>query len=223
MDQELIDALPLDAKFAKANRPSEKLMIVLHGRGDSYEGYEWLPGFLELEDMNYVMFNAPFEYFGGYSWYDLPPNQLPGIAYSSGLLAQSLDMLFEHSEFKPSSTYLFGFSQGALLSFEFGARYEQILKGYIALSGYIYDPKLLIKEVDSDKLKQLRYFATHGIYDDVLPFEESKKQIEYLKLQGMDVTFYELEKEHNISEEEMDLMLEWMGEPKRSGDVIPEF
>ncbi len=64
-------------------------------RKGNNSAFAFLPSYLNIEDMNYILFDAPYEYFGGYSWYDLPPNQLQGIAYSSGLLAETLDTLFE--------------------------------------------------------------------------------------------------------------------------------
>jgi len=87
--------LPLDNIFIPAKVPSRKIMIILHGRGDSSEGFLGVSEFLNIDDMNYLLLDAPFEYFTGYSWYQLPPEQLPGIEYSSKLLTQTLDQLFE--------------------------------------------------------------------------------------------------------------------------------
>ena len=91
----LMKDLPLNNIFIPAKAPSKKLMIILHGRGDSSAGFTWLPPYLDLDDMNYLLLDAPYDYFGGRSWYDLPPNQLEGIVYSSSILADILDGLFE--------------------------------------------------------------------------------------------------------------------------------
>ncbi|MCW8821277.1 MAG: serine esterase, partial [Sulfurovum sp.] len=147
-------------------------MIILHGRGDSSQGFTFLPPYLNLDDMNYLLFDAPFEYYGGFSWYDLPPNQLEGIIYSSSILADTLDRLFEEA-FNAHESFLFGFSQGALLTFEFGARYKKVLAGYIAVSGYIYDVQNLLEEMNPE-VKASNWLCTHGTYDDVLPYNTSK-------------------------------------------------
>ncbi|MDQ7059967.1 MAG: serine esterase, partial [Sulfurimonas sp.] len=81
----MIENLELEHIFIPAKVPSKKLMIILHGRGDSSDGLAGFPSFLNIEDMNYILFDAPFEYATGYSWYPLPPGQLPGIEYSSTL------------------------------------------------------------------------------------------------------------------------------------------
>jgi phospholipase/carboxylesterase len=158
--------------------------------------------------MNYLLLDAPYEYFGGCSWYDLPPNQLVGIAHSSSLLADILDELFE-TQFDASQSFLFGFSQGALLTFEFGARYEKKLAGYIAVSGYVYDADALLKEMNPD-LKTANWLCTHGASDGVLPYATSKAQIEVLQKGGFDITFKSYDKDHTMVEEEVQVIKEWI-------------
>jgi len=183
-------------------------MIILHGRGDSSAGFAWLPPYLDLDDMNYLLLDAPYDYFGGRSWYDLPPNQLEGIAYSSSILTDILDGLFEE-EFNAEESFLFGFSQGSLLTFEFGARYEKKLAGYLAISGYIYNPKLLLKEMNP-ALKDANWLCTHGTHDDVLPFSTSKAQVETLQKSGFNIEFKSYPKVHTIAEDELGMIKEWI-------------
>jgi phospholipase/carboxylesterase len=202
--------LALENIFIPSKIPSKKLMIILHGRGDSSEGFRGLPDFLEIEDMNYIMFDAPFEYFSGYSWYQLPPNQLEGIQYSSKLLTTVLDELFEE-QFSAEESFLFGFSQGSLLTFEFGARYHKVLAGYIAVSGYIYDSEKLLKEMNSD-VNNSNWLSTHGTQDNVLDFQTSKQQIEFLQDNGFEIEFKSYEKEHSIERDELLMIAEWMKE-----------
>ncbi len=200
--------LPLYNIFIPSQIPSRKLMIVIHGRGDSAKGFTWLPQMLGFEDMNYILLDAPYEYFDGYSWYDLPPNQLIGIAHSSSLLADTLDMLFEE-EFDAHQSFLFGFSQGSLLTFEFGARYERRLAGYIGVSGYIYDAENLLKEMNPD-LKDANWLCTHGTEDEVLPYEETKSHIEFLQKNGFQIEFKSYAKTHTMIEEEVADIKNWI-------------
>lgn len=200
--------LPLNNIFIPSKVTSKKLMVILHGRGDSSRGFTFLPPYLNMDDMNYLLLDAPYFYYGGFSWYDLPPNQLEGIAYSSAVLADIFDILFEE-EFNAEESILFGFSQGALLTFEFGARYEKVLAGYIAVSGYIYDPENLLIEMNPN-VNTSNWLCTHGTYDDVLPFDTSSAQIEYLQDQGFDITFKSYPKEHSVAEDELKMISEWI-------------
>jgi len=200
--------LPLDNIFIPSKVPSKKLMIIMHGRGDSSEGFTMLPDFINIDEMNYLLLDAPFEYFTGLSWYQLPPEQLPGIKHSSQLLTETLDMLFTE-EFTAEESFLFGFSQGSLLTFEFGARYHRELAGYIAISGYIYDADHLLAEMNPD-LREANWLCTHGTYDNVLPFETSKEQIEILQKGGVVIEFKTYKKDHSLAREELEYISNWM-------------
>ena len=200
--------LELDNIFIPSKILSKKLMIILHGRGDSSQGFTSLPEFLDIDEMNYILLDAPFEYYTGYSWYPLPPDQLPGIEYSSKILTNVLDELFT-SDFNANESFLFGFSQGALLTFEFGARYNKVLAGYIAVSGYIYDADKLLEEINQD-VKNASWLCTHGLYDNVLPFETSKKQVQKLQENGFAVEFKSYNKDHSIDQDELQMISSWI-------------
>ena len=75
-----------------AAEKSSRLMVMLHGLGDSIEGYRWWPEAMDLPWMNYLFVNAPDEYFGGYSWFDIN-DQAPGVLRSRKLLFELLDDL----------------------------------------------------------------------------------------------------------------------------------
>jgi len=183
-------------------------MIILHGRGDSSNGFTFLPPYINIDEMNYILLDAPYDYFGGFSWYALPPDQLEGIAYSSKILTEILDTLFEE-QFNAHESFLFGFSQGSLLTFEFGARYNKVLAGYIAVSGYIYDANKLLQEMSQD-VKTSNWLCTHGIYDDVLPYNTSKMQVDVLQSGGFNIEFKSYQKDHTIAEDELMMLAEWI-------------
>lgn len=200
--------LALDSLFFPSKNTSNKLMIILHGRGDSAEGFRFFPEELGLDDMNYLLLNAPFEYYTGFSWYDLPPHQLAGIEYSQKVLTEILDTLFK-DKYEPSQTILFGFSQGSLLSFEFGSRYKESLAGYIAVSGYIYDADKILLEMNTETNKG-NWLCTHGYEDDILPFTQSESQIQTLQEGGFEIEFRAYHKTHTIDMGELNEIREWI-------------
>lgn len=200
--------LPLKHLFIPAKVASKKLMIILHGRGDSSQGFTWLPSELGFDDMNYLLLDAPYEYYGGYSWYGLPPNQLEGIVQSSAILTEVLDTLFAE-DYDAEQSILFGFSQGSLLTFEFGLRYEKALAGYIGVSGYIYDAKKLSSQMNPAATKA-KWLCTHGRQDDVLPYTESKNQVKVLQNAGLDVAFHSFDKPHTMLQEEVVMIRGWI-------------
>jgi phospholipase/carboxylesterase len=185
------------------------LMVVLHGRGDSPEGFDWMPGELAISGLHYVMLQAPDIYLDGFSWYDLPPNQLPGILRSRTLLESTFEALFQHG-FQPSGIFLFGFSQGCLMTLEFGARFPHRLAGYLGVSGYCYDEAPLLEEANPEALKA-PWLITHGTTDDVLPVERTRKQMRWLQAHGFSLDYREYEKSHTVDPvAELPFLKEWI-------------
>lgn len=200
--------LPLHNLFLPSIEPSNKLIVILHGRGDSSEGFRFFPQMMDFDDVNFLLLDAPFEYFTGFSWYDLPPNQLPGIEYSKNILTQTFDLLFA-DRFSPENTILFGFSQGSLLTFEFGSRYQHALAGYIAISGYIFDEHKILEEMNPD-VNRGNWLCTHGYEDDVLPFETSESQVNMLQSNGFNIDFRAFHKPHSMDEGEIAQIRIWI-------------
>jgi phospholipase/carboxylesterase len=181
-------------------RDSRRLMVVLHGLGDSLNGYRWMPGELRLPWLNYLLVNAPDEYFGGYSWYDIYGDSGPGVARSRGLLTELLGDLPRRG-FEVAQTVMFGFSQGCLMTLETGLRHPVRFAGLIGISGYIQDVATLLREL-SPVAKQQRILMTHGTQDPLLPVEPVRKQAALLRGAGLNLDWREFEKAHTIAGEE---------------------
>ena len=183
--------------------------MVLHGRGDSAEGFLWLQQTLAIDSLDFLLLTAPVPYGIGFSWYDLPPNQLPGIVGARRLLG---DVLWETEQngYPPDRTFLFGFSQGCLLTLEFGARHPHRLAGYIGISGYVYDPAALLGDVNPE-VNQGDWLITHGTHDEMLPVAKTRQQIQQLNAGGFGIDYREFKKTHTIDvERELPEIREWM-------------
>lgn len=188
----------LKTELIPASDPqSRRLMIVLHGLGDSMEGYRWLPPTLELRWMNYLLVNAPDTYFSGYSWYNFADEPGPGIIRSRALLFRLLDDLRAQG-FPTGQTTLFGFSQGCLMTLEVGARYPHEFAGLIGISGYVHQPEQLLKELSAVAIRQ-RFLVTHGSLDPLIPLAEVREQINLLKADGLHIEWHEFAKAHTIA------------------------
>lgn len=192
------------------NKASRKLMLVLHGLGDSLEGFRFLPHALQLADLNYLLVNAPDHYFGGYSWYSYPHSASSGpeIARSCELLFKLLDQQ-RKAGFESGNTFLFGFSQGCLMTLEAGLRYPHKLGGCIGVSGYAHDADQLIKE-QSPVAKEQRFLLTHGSLDDVVPHDRTERQVSRLRAAGIRIQWKVFAKPHTIIDAEFPLFREFV-------------
>jgi phospholipase/carboxylesterase len=187
----------LQAEFIPAAQTdSRRLLVMLHGLGDSAAGWRWLPGALDLPWLNYLLVQAPDEYYGGYSWFDYPGDIVPGIHRSRQLLFELLDEL-RAKNFPADQITLGGFSQGCLMSLETGLRYPHRFAGIVGLSGWVFEIDKLIRDLTS-VAKSQRLLVTHGQYDPLLPFAETQKQVRQLQAAGLNVAWHEFPKEHTI-------------------------
>jgi phospholipase/carboxylesterase len=175
---------------------SRRLMIALHGLGDSLEGWLWLPRAMRLPWLNFLLVQAPIPYYGGWSWFDIEDGS--GIAESREMLFELLDGLAEY----PANQIIFsGFSQGCLMSIEVGVRYPRQLAGIVGISGFVHEPEKLVREM-SPVARQQRFLLTHGTQDPMLPIEGTRPQVELLKKAGLNIEWREFVKVHNVAGEE---------------------
>ena len=186
--------------FPAQENNSRALTIMLHGLGDSTEGYRWLPEAMNLPWMNYLLANAPDSYYTGFSWYDFADDMVPGVRRSMKLLFNLLDAQRELG-FPPEQTIFAGFSQGGLMAIEVGLRYPKRFAGIVGISGYACEPEKLVTEMPPVASEQ-RFLLTHGTQDPMIPIAKVREQIHVLKSAGLQIEWREFDKAHTIAGEE---------------------
>ncbi len=185
---------PFSTSTPKEKEQKSPLIIVLHGLGDSIEGYRFLPQFLDIPNVAYLLVNAPDTYVVGYSWFDLDwgNGPEPGIARSRDLLFRLLGDL---NKMGWDRLAVFGFSQGALLALDVATHYPSPLHAIVAVSGYAHSLETL-KLVPA--AKEQKIFASHGRQDPMLPIQNTRQQIETLQRMGLNISWKEYDKDHTI-------------------------
>ena len=186
---------------------SRRLMVMLHGLGDSIEGYRWLPEMMNLSWLNYLLVNAPDDYYGGYAWFDLN-DIVPGVQRSRKLLFEVLDDLRARG-FPAEQITFGGFSQGSVMAVEVGLRYPHRFAAVVGISGWVSEPEILLKELSPVAMEQ-RLLLTHGTGDPLLPIAQVRPQIPLLKAAGLNVEWCEFDKVHTIIDEEIALVRDFV-------------
>lgn len=181
---------------ASSRASTSPLMIVLHGRGDSLRPFRGFGRELGISQMNLLLLNAPRRYDGGYTWYAFPPHQARGVLEARGKLQLLMEELQEQG-IPSTKVFLFGFSQGSLVSCDFGLHYDKPLAGIIGVSGYLYFFEDWQKRIPKAAYKT-PWLLTHGTRDQALDIDVTRKQVAELKSQGLPVTWCEYNKDHEI-------------------------
>ena len=206
----MIETHLFKSKFIAAAKPSEKLMIVLHGKGDSFHPFKKFNLELNLPDMNYLLLNAPKKYLGGYSWYGEPPYQREGVLRVREKMFQLLKDL-EEQGWKAHNIFFLGFSQGCLVGTDVALHYPKKLAGVVGISGYFnFEPRW--RKNIAKKALQTPWLLTHGKKDDVIPIEETKFGLGKLRKIGLDIDWIESEKKHVFDENDYKTIVRWISE-----------
>src|SRR5690606_15431194 len=198
---------------------------VLHGLGDSLQGFTWMPSQLGLDGLSYLLVNAPDDYYGGFSWFDFTgggahmENAVPGILRGrrliKGLVAEVMAQGVASRDI-----LLFGFSQGCLMALDAGLRSDVRLGGICGVSGWLAFQNEY-PEAFSPSAREQSFLVTHGFRDPLLPFAMSEAQCGFLKKQGIDMTFKAYDKDHTILPEELRDIREWLSQRLRDGAGPP--
>lgn len=186
---------------------SKRLLVVLHGLGDSMEGYRDTPELLRIPSLNYLLVNAPDPYYNGFSWYDIYGDANPGVLRSRRMLTGLLDSVTK--EFPAESVGLFGFSQGCLMTLETGLRYPKKLACLVGVSGYLNNADTLVSELPA-AAKDQRVLWTHGDRDPLIPLEKVRAQMEKVRGAGLNIEWREFQKEHTFIPREIEVIREFL-------------
>jgi phospholipase/carboxylesterase len=199
---------------AKAPGPRERVMVVLHGLGDSLHGFTWLPSALGIDSMSYLLVNAPDDYGGGFSWFDFTGGgadmgpAIAGIKRSRTLIQGLLGELREQGVAGPD-IFLFGFSQGCLMALDAGLRYGERLGAIVGVSGWLAFQEEY-PAAFAPVAREQDFLVTHGIRDPLLPFRATQAQCAFLKAQGLRIEFKSYDKDHTMLPEEVGEIREWI-------------
>ncbi|MFJ3487404.1 alpha/beta hydrolase [Pseudomonas sp. NPDC090202] len=167
-------ALPYLAA-APADSKDKPLIIFLHGYGSDERDLFGLRSELP-QDYTYLSVRAPQEVDGGgYKWFSQDTDQAEyegvtsDVDKSTDLLRTFIEQATEKYATQPDKVILVGFSQGAMMSYQIGLQYPQMVRGIAPLSGKIL-AALNSRLKPDDSLKPLKVFIGHGAADNRVPF-----------------------------------------------------
>ncbi|MBA3685508.1 MAG: hypothetical protein H0W72_09750 [Planctomycetes bacterium] len=174
--------------------------LVLHGLGDSMAG--WMPAapLFDLPELGWVFANAPDEYYGGYSWFELGERMYPdaaGVHRSRAELEETIDHLLGELAIPSERLFVLGFSQGCLMALELALRGPRVFAGVVAISGWVHGIEDYPAQFGAAAPEQ-HVLMTHGLLDPMLPIDVVRPQAAALKQLGLDLEWREYRKDHGL-------------------------
>ena len=204
-------ALPYVLRTPAGRDDSDELplVIMLHGRGADANDLADLAPYVGPR-FRFVFPNAPkpFEpmpgYPFGYTWFDGWPAERNSLLESRTLLLQFIDEIIAKYPTPKGKVILSGFSQGGLMSIDVGFRTSVELAGIVVMSGAVYEEDLPPFRPDIPML------MVHGTEDDVIPALVAHRARRVLEDHGVDVDYREFAMGHQVSDESMSAVAEFM-------------
>jgi len=186
------------------------LVICMHGRGaDANDLADLAPLLDGGNGYRFVFPNAPrpFEPVRGmqvgWSWFDGWPPAPKSIAESRALLLDFIDQAVAHFDVPAGKLLIGGFSQGGLMSIDCGFRTAQQVAGIVVMSGAAF-------EDDLPEIRTIPLFIAHGLADEVVPVLTARRARRLFEEHGLDPEYHELPIGHQVSQEEIDLVRDFM-------------
>lgn len=192
---------------------SAPLLLLLHGYGSNEADLFSLSNQLPT-NYHVVAARAPMKVSdNGYAWYSLDfsggkkrhdfkseeSTRLQLIAFIEAM----------KKKYHAPSVYLFGFSQGAIMSYNIALTRPDLVQGIAVMSGRLLD-EIKPLAASATKLKSVRMFISHGTNDQVLPFSEALAAEAWLKTKGLTPLFKRYPAVHEINAAMLRDFLAWL-------------
>lgn len=208
----LMDSLPIKHVARPPDRKSESppLLLLLHGVGSHERDlFELAP---ELDPRFYILsLRGPFDVGPNqFAWYPLrftpqgPDLDPAHTEQSRQKLIEFIDRAADHYQTDPSKVYLFGFSQGAIMSQILLLTNPAPIAGVVAVSGrmlpYLFqeDNPLGGNLAPKEDLQDIPLFLAHGRQDPVIPVSEGRRSEEIFSRTPVAMTYREYDMPHGI-------------------------
>ena len=184
--------------------PAVRWVVVLHGLGDSKNGWKPVAGELDLPDTGWIFVQAPDAYYDGWSWFDLrlpdPRPDLSTVHRSRTMLRELLAQLEKERGIPCERIVLMGFSQGCLMALNLALAHERRFVGVIGISGWIAEMEIYPGGFGVAAVHQ-QVLMTHGVADQVIPIQVTRPQVKRLQGLGLELEWKEYRKAHHIDPE----------------------
>ncbi|MBN2378789.1 prolyl oligopeptidase family serine peptidase [candidate division WOR-3 bacterium] len=150
---------------------------------------------------------------------------LETIDLSTRWILQVLEQVKQEYAVDSSKVFLFGFSQGGMMTYQVGIQYPNLFRGLLPAGGWLEVPIDTDHPLDSAAL-DLSVRALHGAYDDVVEWESGKAAVDTLQKYGVPAEIMRYPVKHTLTKELYDDAQDFVycqlqeGSPKPLVDIL---
>ncbi|MBN4048406.1 phospholipase [Flavobacteriaceae bacterium AH-315-O20] len=201
-------------KIESENPP---MLIMLHGYGsneqDLFSFADELP-----DELLIISAKAPLSLgFGSYAWYTIhfdsadasKFSDIPEAKSALSKIALFIDEMIHAYHVDTKKIFLFGFSQGTILSTAFALNHPNIISHVIALSGCVNE-ELLETDFDKNNFSNLDFFVSHGSVDQVIPVDWARKTPAFLNKLQIKNSYQEYAVGHGVAPQNFHDLNAWI-------------
>ena len=186
-------------------------ILALHGRGSHEQDLIGLAPYF-TQSLLWISPRGPFELgFNSYEWFQITQIGKPDptkLANSLRTIDHFMEEIVENYPVDNNKLFLFGFSQGSIVSISYALTRPQRVAGVMAQSGYLPHESGL--QVDEAGVKNKPFILTHGIQDPMLPVDWARRTRDTLQKLETHLEYHEFKMGHAISEESLRTISTWM-------------
>jgi phospholipase/carboxylesterase len=207
--------LPYTLRQPQVHIRRPPLLVALHGMSSNDQEFLRL---LEGMDDRFLILalRGPFPQTAGNSaWFSVnwsapsPQANLAHVDFGKTTLVNSLKMAIETFKVDPTQVYLFGHSQGAVMTLTVLLTHPDLITGAVAISGQIL-PELRSQIAAPERLNTKSLLIIHGLEDTVNPITFGRSTSALLNTLPLNVQYREFHMGHNLSPEALAHASDWL-------------
>ncbi len=205
-------------RYPKKNIDNPPLMIMLHGYGsneqDLFSFADELP-----DELLIISAKAPLTLgMGSYAWYSIRFSEdsanfsdLTEAKSSLEIIDTFISEIKNKFKVNTSNVFLFGFSQGTILSIAYALNNPDKVQHVVALSGYV-NQQLLDEGFKENDFTNLDLFVSHGSEDQVIPVIWARKTPAFLNDLRIRNSYQEYPVGHGVAPQNFYDLQKWVQE-----------
>ncbi|MEO4052354.1 dienelactone hydrolase family protein [Solibacillus sp. CAU 1738] len=197
------------APLEKGKQPA---IFLLHGLGSNEHDLLQLVGDLKSQ-CHIFSLRGPIEHSPGFAFYTFEEEGKPNREVFDKVVQFTRLFIVEaikEYNLDEQKIYVVGFNQGAAIAQTLAVVMGQLIRGTIALSGFI--PEFVAVEYNKLPMNNSKIFISHGEYDYVYPIVWGEGSAAFFTDFGADVTFKSYPDGHGVTPENLKDLVDFIAQ-----------